>query len=54
MVETSESLAQFRARAYTVIFEADTRAGRFFDLALIWLIVASVAVVLLDSLDAVH
>ena len=54
MVETSKSLAQFRASTYTVIFEADTRAGRFFDLALIWLIVASVAVVLLDSLDAVH
>jgi voltage-gated potassium channel len=54
MFEASKSLAQFRASAYTVIFEADTRAGRFFDLALIWLIVASVAVVLLDSLDAVH
>ena len=54
MVETSKPLTQFRASTYTVIFEADTRAGRVFDLALIWLIVASVAVVLLDSLDAVH
>jgi voltage-gated potassium channel len=34
---------------YTVIFEADTPAGRNFDLALIAAVIASVAVVLLDS-----
>ena len=39
---------------YTVIFEADTRAGRAFDLTLIGLILASVAVVVLDSMAAVH
>ncbi len=54
MVETSKPLTQFRANTYTVIYEADTMAGRLFDIAHIWLIVASVAVVLLDSLDAVH
>jgi voltage-gated potassium channel len=37
-----------------VIFEADTRAGRAFDLALIACIVASVAVVMLDSMAAAH
>lgn len=42
-----------RARLYTVIFEADTRAGRIFDLALIVAILASVAVVVLDSVQAV-
>ncbi|MFL6715813.1 MAG: ion transporter [Burkholderiaceae bacterium] len=42
-----------RARLYTVIFEADTRAGRMFDLALIVAILASVAVVVLDSVQAV-
>ena len=32
-----------RARLHEVIFEPDTRAGRYFDLALIWLMVLSVA-----------
>ncbi len=42
----------WRERAYTVIFETDTRAGRLFDL---WLFVAigiSVTVVILDSVAA--
>jgi len=39
---------------YIIIFEADTRAGRIFDLTLIWFILASVAVVLLDSMASVH
>ena len=42
-----------RARLYTIIFEADTRAGRIFDLTLIVAILASVAVVVLDSVEAV-
>jgi voltage-gated potassium channel len=46
--------AGWRMRLYTVIFEADTRAGRAFDLALIAFIVASVAVVVLDSVAVVH
>ncbi len=44
----------WRLRVYTVIFEADTRAGRAFDLALIALILASVAVVVLDSMSTFH
>ncbi|APW36220.1 ion transporter [Rhodoferax koreense] len=46
--------AGFRLRMYTVIFEADTRAGRLFDLLLIAFILASVAVVVLDSMASVH
>jgi voltage-gated potassium channel len=42
----------WRHTLYTIIFEADTRAGRAFDLALLAVIVASVAVVLLDSVPA--
>ncbi|MET0964044.1 MAG: ion transporter [Noviherbaspirillum sp.] len=42
-----------RARLYTIIFEADTRAGRLFDLTLIFAILASVTVVMLDSVRAV-
>jgi voltage-gated potassium channel len=43
-------IAGWRLRLYTVIFEADTRAGRLFDLVLIACILASVAVVVLDSM----
>ena len=44
----------WRLRVYRIIFESDTRAGRNFDLALIWLIVTSVAVVMLDSFEGLH
>jgi voltage-gated potassium channel len=39
---------------HQVIFEADTPAGRLFDIALIVFILLSVAVVLLDSIESVH
>lgn len=39
---------------YTIIFEADTSAGRAFDLALIIFIVASVVVVMLDSIASIN
>ena len=44
----------WRLRLYRIIFEADTHAGRMFDLVLVWLIVASVAVVMLDSFETMH
>ncbi|MDB5966750.1 MAG: Ion transport protein [Polaromonas sp.] len=44
----------WRLRWYTVIFEADTRAGRLFDQVLIGVILVSIAVVLADSVQAVH
>jgi len=44
----------WRQRWYTIIFEADTRAGRLFDVVLLVAIVASVAVVMLDSISAIH
>jgi voltage-gated potassium channel len=47
-------LSGWRLRLYTVIFEADTPAGRAFDLALIGLILASVTVVMLDSVESLH
>jgi voltage-gated potassium channel len=46
--------AGWRQRLYTIIFEADTRAGRAFDLALIALIVASVLVVALESVASIR
>ncbi|MEM5427595.1 ion transporter [Cupriavidus oxalaticus] len=44
----------WRQRWYTIIFEADTREGRLFDVSLLIAIVASVMVVMLDSMAAVH
>ena len=41
--------ARWRARLHEVIFEADTPAGRTFDVALIGAIVLSVVVVMLES-----
>ena len=45
--------AGWRRRAFRVIFESDTRAGRAFDLALLGAIVASVVVVMLDSVESI-
>jgi voltage-gated potassium channel len=43
----------WRLALYRVIFESDTRGGRIFDLWLLVLIVASVVVVMLDSVEAI-
>lgn len=47
-------LGGWRLKLFTIIFEADTRAGRRFDLLLVWLIVTSVGVVMLDSFETLH
>jgi len=44
----------WRARAYTIIFEADTVTGRRFDLALLMIIVMSVVTVIADSVVGVN
>lgn len=44
----------FKHSVHQVIFEADTPAGRLFDIALIVFILLSVAAVLLDSIESVH
>lgn len=46
-------LSGWRESAYTIIFGADTRLGRLFDLALIVVISISVTVVMLDSVEAI-
>jgi voltage-gated potassium channel len=43
-----------RARLHEIIFESDTRAGRYFDLTLIWLIILSVATVIFESVGEVR
>ncbi len=44
----------FRHRLYIIIFEADTPAGKAFDIVLIAAILLSVLVVMLDSVNRVH
>jgi voltage-gated potassium channel len=44
-------LAGWRLRLYTIIFEADTRAGRMFDKGLMAFILLSITVVVLDSVQ---
>lgn len=46
--------ASFKTRIYEIIFEADTRAGKIFDIALLSCIAASVAVVMMESVHSVH
>lgn len=49
--ELGKPLTGWRLQLYTIIFEADTRAGRRFDQLLIAVILASVAVVVVDSVE---
>ena len=52
--EPGKPLSGWRLRLYTIIFEADTRAGRLFDKTLIVAILLSVAVVMADSVQSLH
>lgn len=47
-------LTGWRLQLYTIIFEADTRAGRRFDQVLIAVILTSVAVVVADSVTHIN
>jgi voltage-gated potassium channel len=45
---------RWKQTAYQVIFEADTRAGQAFDVALLWAILLSVLVVMLESVSSIR
>jgi len=47
---TSE-IKTWRVKLYEIIFEADTPAGKIFDVLLIWAILISVTVVFLESIN---
>ncbi|MFP6857597.1 MAG: ion transporter [Roseibacillus sp.] len=56
MVEEPTSPAQrsaIRERLWEIVFEAETRAGKAFDVALLWAIGLSVLAVMLESIDSV-
>ena len=54
MPDAEAKIARLRARLHQVIFEADTPAGRAFDLLLLLAIVTSVIVVMLESVASVR
>lgn len=45
---------RFKDRLYEVIFEADTRAGRTFDIILLCLIVTSILVIVMESVESIR
>ncbi len=47
-------LSGWRLKWYNVIFEADTAAGKRFDILLVWAIVISLMVIMLDSVQDIH
>lgn len=51
---TSTPQMPWRDRWYEVIFEADTRAGKLFDVLLLAAILLSVLVVVLESVEDIH
>jgi voltage-gated potassium channel len=49
-----ENPKSFRAKLHTIIYEADTPAGKLFDLTLLALILISVVAVMLESVESVR
>jgi voltage-gated potassium channel len=43
-----------KEKLYKIIFESDTKAGKRFDVALLWVIILSVVVAMLDSVELIH
>ena len=54
MPASEQSTLTFRQRLHEIIFEADTVAGRAFDTTVLLAILASIAVVLLESVESVR
>ncbi|MGK9522571.1 ion transporter, partial [Salmonella enterica subsp. enterica] len=49
-----DSNKHWRERLYVMVFQSDTPAGRRFDSTLLLIILASLVIVILDSIQAVH
>ena len=54
MDNNSQQHLSFKEKLHEIIFEADTKAGKFFDLILLASIVLSVIVVMLDSVKSIN
>jgi voltage-gated potassium channel len=44
---------KYRAKLHTIIYEADTHAGRLFDIILLWVILISIIAVMLESVASI-
>lgn len=51
--EQDQPPSSFRQRLWEIIFEAETPSGKFFDVALLWAIIISVAAVMLESIESI-
>ncbi len=47
-------MTAIKERLYTVVFGTDTKAGKRFDLVLLWVILFSVIIVMLESVPEIH
>ena len=52
--QSNAKLSPWRKRIHTVIFEADTPAGKLFDVSLLVLIIVSVLAVMLESVEPIQ
>lgn len=52
--QSTKQSENWRDRWHEIIFEADTKAGKRFDVVLLWLIVLSVGVVMLESVGSIN
>ena len=52
--EKESPLSGWRKKLYEIVFEAETLAGKIFDIIVIWLIAVSVLVVMLESVRSVR
>ena len=50
----SKKVPYWKHRLHEIVYEADTRAGRRFDLILLMLILLSVVLVMLESITEIH
>jgi voltage-gated potassium channel len=53
-IEQASPESAWRKRLHEIVFESDTRAGKLFDIILLWLIVSSVAVIILESMKSLR
>ena len=53
-MRTMATMNQLKRRLHEIVFEADTKYGRLFDIVLLIVIILSVVCVLLESVDAIR
>lgn len=53
-IKDKNGLTPWRLKLHEVIYEADTKAGKLFDVVLLIIIVLSIAIVMLESVPSLH